>query len=162
MKKAQVQINETILVLFIFLMILSIGLIGFYKYIGYSNNKLIEQDRINKFNNMIGVFANIPEIKCSYLNEDKECVDALKLLSYSGKGEFGNARVSVIKVYPESSKVECTSALITQGKDCGVFMIYDKSNSGYSNNEIIYSPVSLYYPNEDKYYLAQLKIEVFS
>ncbi len=153
--------NETILVIFVFMVLLGIGLVGFYKYNQYSVDKIYQEDTLSYFYSSIGTFANMPEIKCSYLNSNQDCIDAFKLLAFKNKGFFGFSKITITKVYPEYSDKECTINLIKEKKDCGVFTIYDKEKPDSSGKDVIYSPISLYYPNEDKYYIAQLKIEVF-
>ncbi len=103
----------------------------------------------------------MPEIKCSYLNDDLDCVDALKLIAFKDKGDFGFYTITIKKVYPETEDEECTLNHLDKKRECNTFTIYDNPKKDYTDREVIYTPVSLYYPHEDKYYLGQLKLEAY-
>ena len=105
MKKAQVQIQETIIVIFIFILILGIGLIVFYRFNESSIQKIADDDKLMYFYNMIGTLPSMPELKCSSLGDEKECIDVSKLIAFKGKGDFFNSNITIYTVYPEKSKL---------------------------------------------------------
>lgn len=162
MKKAQVQIQETILVIFIFIIILGIGLIIFYKFNESSIQEIEKNDRMVYFYNMIGTLPNMPELKCSSLGDEKECIDVSKLIAFKDKGEFFNSNITIYTVYPEKSRQECTVQKLNAGQDCGTFLVFTNIPREWNNKKVIYTPVSLYYPDKDVYELGALVIEVYS
>lgn len=164
-KKAQLQIQETILVIFIFILIVGIGLIVFYKSNEASIKTIQDNDKLTYFYSMIGTFPSLPEIKCSYLSDDKECIDVSKLIAFKNKGFFGFSNITIYTIYPEKSNKECTIDLLNKGIDCGTFLIYNsippKCKTEFCEKKVIYTAVSLYYPDRDAYELGRLVIEVY-
>ena len=83
-KKGQLQIQETILVIFIFTLIIGLSLVVFYKF----NINSIKEDTLEyeeyKFKQLIDVIPNMPELKLSEIGIESEwCIDLLKAKAFS-------------------------------------------------------------------------------
>src|SRR3989338_5677999 len=81
-RKGQLQIQETILVLFIFIVILVLGMVFFYRFSlqGLEENKL-DNERL-KFNTMLSTVPEMAEITCSIYSQEVNCIDVYKLLAF--------------------------------------------------------------------------------
>ena len=79
LKKGQIQIQETTMVIFIFTIIFGLGLILFYNF---SLNSIEESDmryQENKFKQLIDVIPNLPELRLSEMGiESEACIDLIK------------------------------------------------------------------------------------
>ena len=139
-KKSQVQIFETIAVLFVFFLLIIIGF-TFYTKIAKSNLKS-EQDEFSQLES-IAIAQKVmfmPELQCSQDNIAKEnCFDKLKLDSaktiitsneiyYYDLFEFSD--ISVFQIYPDYLKWE----------------IYSRKTNDFRNNFTTNVPVSIYDP----------------
>lgn len=152
MKKAQLGIQESVLAIFIFLIILIISLSFFYKY--QSNS--IKTDQFDyektKFYQLLSIIPNIPELKCSSLLREDECIDSIKLLNFDKKNIFG---FKDIKIYTEeNATIECNS---NNYPNCNLFNLYSRQKKG--SIIITKTPTSLYYPLTDEYKFAILEIK---
>ena len=91
-KKAQLEIHETILVIFIFIILLLVGITFFYRFSLQSIENIKEEHETAKFNELVSVIPNMAEIKCSHLTKESKCIDVIKLSSFvetSKKYKFG-------------------------------------------------------------------------
>lgn len=156
MKKSQIQIGETIAVLFVFFILVIIGFI-FYASVIKSNIES-EKDELSQLRS-IGVAQRamfLPELQCSENNiVIDNCIDMLKLESaqnimkeneiyYYDLLEFSD--VSVSQIYPEESK----------------WGIYSRKIEGFKNKFVTNVPISLYDPATRKHRFAVLTIEMLS
>nr|MBA4404744.1 hypothetical protein [Nanoarchaeum sp.] len=135
-KKAQIGIQETILVIFIFIIVLMIGMIFFFQF----NMKSIEND-IDKYNEfrfkqLIDVIPNMAELRYSKLGiEDVYCIDLLKARAFSelNSYDFGRKEIKLDEI-----------------------VLY--SNPGRGEIRKVSSPVCVYDPRNSKFYLTDLEI----
>lgn len=140
MKKGQLQIQETMFVIFIFIIIFMVGLVFFYR----SSVASFERDKLeyeeDKFKLLIDVIPNMPELKYSELEIDSEwCIDSLKakaFASISDRYDFGFKKISIIG-----------------GEN---IVLYEKFRSSESVRKYS-SPVCLYSSN--KFSMAKLEVE---
>jgi len=159
-KKAQLEIQETVLVVFIFIILLLIGITFFYRFSLQSIENIKEEHETAKFNELIATIPNMAEIKCSHLTKESECVDAIKLSSFietSKKYKFGFKNITIVKVYPENVDAKCTRFNFD---NCNYWEIYF-SKKATESKFVISTPISIYYPNEDEYEVGKLIIERF-
>lgn len=160
-KKGQMQINETILVIFIFTVMMLIGFVLFNRWMSVSIEQEFLDNERSRFSNMLTTVAEMPEIKCSSQGKDFNCVDSLKLLS-ANKGDyverFGFREIKVNLVYPEVRERECSTATYPS---CDEFLVYSNRPSEFKEEEIIRTPVSLYYPITEEYKIGVLEIRWF-
>lgn len=140
MKKGQLQIQETMFVILVFIIIFMIGLIFFYR----SSVASFEKDKLeyeeDKFKLLIDVIPNMPELRYSELTIYSDwCVDSLKAEAFSlisDKYDFGFKKIT-----------------ITGPK---TIILYDKFKSSESVRKYS-SPICLY--DSDKFSMAKLEVE---
>lgn len=156
MGKAQIQIGETIAVLFVFFILIAIGLIFYVKVI--KGNIELEREELSQLKS-VGIAQRImflPEVQCS---EDNiiidNCIDILKLdsaqgimneneLYYYDLLEF--SEVSIFEIYP--NKAEWT--------------LYSRKTDDFTNKFVTNVPVSLYNPMTRRHGFGVLTIETIS
>lgn len=167
-KKAQLEVQETIIVVFIFVVLLSLGLLLFYKFQLSSLDQQKIEIQENKFNMMLLIFPNSPEIECSSGLVTRNCIDTLKVLSLKKSVEqdqqfyfkkFGYKKLQLTSLYPIKNEKECTSTNI---EDCGVWTIYNKPAPNQDMSKILRTPISIYYPQTDSYGIGELRLEAFA
>lgn len=162
-KKGQIQINETILVIFIFTVIMLLGLVLFNRWTKASiENEFLDNERV-RFSNMLSTIPEMSELKCSSQGRSLNCLDSLKLLAWGNpdldyKKKFGLREIRVNVVYPENEKVLCESATYPK---CDEFMIYSNKPKEIKEEEVIKTPISLYYPDLNEYKVGVLEIKWF-
>ena len=146
MKKGQLQIHETILVLFIFIVLLVIGMIFFYRYNAQSLRDSVFEIELSRFNAMLSTFPQSPEIRCSFLGQDSSCVDSYKLIGFKDliesdksyyRAKYGFKNITFYMLYPKKNSEECSSSNI---KDCGVWTLYLEKPKNYRQTLIIETP----------------------
>jgi len=152
MKKAELQIQESILAIFIFFVILGISLIFFYQY----QNSSIKSDMLRyeqtRYYELLANIPNMPELRCSSLTDEQDCIDTLKLVYFNPKEhDFGEKSIK-ISLLNQSKTALCSQS---NYPDCNIYLVYNKANSGL----IITSPVSLYYPLTNEYKPGLLEIK---
>ncbi len=160
-KRAQVQIQETILVIFVFTVLLLVGLIIFYRFQVQSIENENFNNELFKFYNMVGYFPNIPELKCSSLTEESECIDVLKMLAFRNTEQnYGYKNITVFVIYPKSTSLkECVKSV----DSCNIFKLYyNKPNFQVKNIYKTSTIVSLYYPETDEYRVGKLVLEWYT
>ncbi len=140
-KKGQLQIQESIIVIFLVMIIIIIGMIFFFKV----SSKSIDTDSYAyeefRFHQMIEVVPNMAEFKCSHLGVEEECLDWLKVRSFTSLG------------LGEDYPVFKDKSIILK-KDGVENLIYFDAEC--LDARIISSPVSLYDPLLDRYSVAEL------
>lgn len=155
-RKSQIQIGETIAVLFVFFILIIVGFIFYVKVI--KGNIELEKDELSQLRS-IGIAQRVmflPEIQCS---EDNiiidNCIDILKLDSaqklmrenevyYYDMLEFSD--VSVLQIYPAEAK----------------WSIYSRKTEDFRNKFLTNVPISLYDPASRKHGFGILSVETLS
>ena len=159
-KKSQIQIGETIAVLFVFFILIGIGFIFYAKFI----RENVEEEKEEFFQQRsIGIAQRVmflPELQCSedIVKEIKNCIDVLKLESaadiikrkenevyYYDLLEF--SKITLTQVYP-------LNPLISD------LEIYNREN--FENKFLTNVPISLYNAITKKYAFGILTIETTS
>ncbi len=156
MKKAQIQIGETIAVLFVFFILIIIGFIFYVKVI--KGNIELEKDELSQLRS-IGIAQRVmflPEVQCS---EDNiiidNCIDILKLNSaqdlikeneiyYYDLLEYSD--VSIIQIYPNEVK----------------WNLYSRKTDDFKSKFVTNVPISLYDPVTRKHGFGVLTIETLT
>lgn len=154
MKKAQMQMQETMLAIVIFIIILAICLTFFYRF--QSSSIKADQFRYEqtKYYELFSIIPNLPDIKCSLLTNEEDCIDTTKLLSFDEK-KYQNLLIDKeIKIYYQDGNITCN---LKNYPNCNSFNIHSKKKKG--SFEIFKSPVSLYFPAKDEYKLGILEIK---
>lgn len=152
-KKSQIQIGETIAVLFIFFILIIIGFIFYVKII--KGNIELEKEEMQQLKS-VGIAQSIiflPEVQCS---EDNiiidNCIDILKLTSAESimnENELyyydmlGFSDVTIRQIYPDEAK----------------WSIYSRKTQSFRNKFVTNVPLSLYDPITRKHSFGVLTIE---
>lgn len=162
-KKGQIQINETILVIFIVTVIMLLGVVLFNRWTKLSiENEFLDNERI-RFSNMLGTIPEMSELKCSSQGRLFNCLDSLKLLALGNldlgyQKMFGFREIKVNIVYPETEKALCKSSTYPE---CNEFIVYSNKPSKIKEEDVIETPISLYYPDLGEYKIGILEIKWF-
>ena len=158
-RKGQLQIQETILVLFIFIVILVLGMVFFYRFSlqGLEENKL-DNERL-KFNTMLSTVPEMAEITCSIYSQEVNCIDVYKLLAFKNINDkymdrMGFMNITIYSLYPERNGNVCELGSV---RDCGIWNIYYNKPIEAKTTLVLRSPVSLYYI--DKYGIGEIVME---
>ena len=155
-RKSQIQIGETIAVLFVFFILIIVGFMFYVKVI--KGNIELEKDELSQLRS-IGIAQRVmflPEVQCS---EDNiiidNCIDILKLdaaqklmkeneVYYYDLLEFSD--VSVLQIYPTEAK----------------WGIYSRKTEDFRNKFLTNVPISLYDPTARKHGFGVLSVETLS
>ena len=155
-RKSQIQIGETIAVLFVFFILIIVGFMFYVKVI--KGNIELEKDELSQLMS-IGIAQRVmflPEVQCS---EDNiiidNCIDILKLDSaqklmrenevyYYDMLEFSD--VSILQIYPIEAK----------------WSIYSRKTDDFRNKFLTNVPISLYDPASRKHGFGILSVETLS
>ncbi len=159
MKKAELQMQETMLVIFIVTIIIGIALFTFYQI----QLKSIEKSKVEleQSRNLIllETLPNSIELSYSNLGNEQNSIDTLKLLN-SNSLNYGFKDISIKQVYPEiNGEIICNKQSYP---NCNKYVVYSKKLSKYNSLEVISVPVSLYFPYTDEYKSAVLEVKSYS
>lgn len=144
-KKSQIQIGETIAVLFVFFILIAIGFV-FYVSIVKSNVES-EGEELSQLASIqvVQKVTSMPELQCSkdVVKEELDCIDMLKLrAAQSVISEnkayyfdlFGFGEINVKEIYPNPDSL--------------ILNIYSNNIQDYKDKFVTNFPVSLYDPIE--------------
>lgn len=154
-KKAQIQMMETIAVLFIFFILVVMGFV-FYAKILKGNLELQKEESIQL--NAIEVAqraSSLPELQCSEDNiVSDNCIDILKLEAASGIMQQNDvyyydrllfSKITVNEIYPGSRE----------------WGLYSRPLDEFSNKITTSIPISLFNPIENKNAFGIMTVELF-
>ena len=157
-KKAQIQIFETIVVVFIFFILIAVGFVFYSKFIRGNIQTIGEQSAQSKSIAIAQRVMFLPELQCSEDNAIKDnCIDKLKLESaknvmtanevyYYDLFEFSEIKIK--KIYPaEEPESTLYSRLPT---------------TDYKNKFITNVPISIYDPSKKAYGFGILTIQTIT
>ncbi len=172
MKKGQVHISETILVLFVVIVIILLGMIVYFRFSIEKNKALADELSEEEATVLLAKVNNLGEFSCS----DEECMDTSKFLPFrKALGEdiqfyrnvFGRKKITFKRIYPEPSDdvkdMECDVSKYIQleyPNNCAVWSVYDY-NPENALGPSISVPISLYFPEIDEYHIGRLEIQHF-
>lgn len=153
-RKAQIQIGETVAVLFVFFILVIIGFIFYVKV--FKSNLEAERDEVSQLRS-IGIAQRVmflPELQCSddIVKEVSDCVDRLKIdaakdIMKENERDyydlFGFGEINVKQIYPENRE----------------WAIYSRKTESFRNKFVTNVPVSIYHPLTRKYGFGVLTIE---
>ena len=158
MRKSQIQMGETIAVLFVFFILVIVGFIFYVKVI--KGNIESQTEELSQLRS-VGIAQRVmflPELQCSQDSIITDnCIDKLKLesaqnimrekeneLYYYDLLEFGN--VSISQIYPDEKK----------------WTVYSRKTEDFKNKFVTNVPIALYDPLTRKYGFGVLTIETLS
>src|SRR3989338_2695942 len=110
--RGQLQIQETILVIFIFIVLLMLGLVFFYRVQISSIKSEFNEFEREKLSVDFITLGELPEFSCSKLGEKESCVDTGKLIVFMGLNgsskyreyyfsRFGYKNITFYQIYPK-------------------------------------------------------------
>jgi hypothetical protein len=169
-KHGQVQINETMLVLFAIVLIIIVGIFVYYRFslqrIEIIKDELTEQEA----SVLLSSISNSPEIQCTQSN----CIDTSKLIPFTQLSKeqaayyalgLGKKRITINQVYPVvEADAHCDISRYNQYEypsNCNHWIIYDYNPSQSTNMIKISTPISLYYPALDIMGIGRLEIGIY-
>ena len=155
-KKGDVQINETIIVLIVFSIILFIAIGIFYKYNIQSTKDLEMEFQENRILNLLSTLPNSPELVYTKLGNEDNSIDTSKLINLKlDKLGFMEIRIKVVYSWSENNNGLCDN---NNYPNCNEFLIY--SNKGNKRNyNVLTTPVSLYYPLLKEHRAGKMEIK---
>ena len=175
-KRAQLQIQETILVVFIFIILIILGMVFFYRVQSASIADDFREFQSEKLAVDFITLGDLPEFSCSRAGVRENCVDTVKMTAFQGlAGEngrlreyylerFGYKNVTVYQIYPVRNNAECGRGRIS---DCGVWNIYTEKPARITSKRVLDTPVSLYFPcsaegcTDDNYAIGLMVVEAY-
>lgn len=154
-KRAQIQMMETIAVLFIFFILVVMGFV-FYAKILKGNLELQKEESIQLNGIEVAQRASsLPELQCSEDNiVSDNCIDILKLEAASGIMQQNDvyyydrllfSKITVNEIYPGSKEWE----------------LYSRPLDEFSNKITTSIPISLFNPIENKNAFGIMTVELF-
>lgn len=158
MKKAELQMQETIIVIFIVTIIIGISLFTFYQLQLKSIEKFRFELEQNRNLILLSTLPNSPELSYSYLGNEENAVDTLKLISNELRDK-GFREITIKQVYPQANNVICSKQ---NYPECNQYLIYNNKPRKIVNTQIISMPVSLYFPYDDEYKSGILEVKSYS
>jgi hypothetical protein len=168
-KKGVARMTETILVLFFVVVLISAVMIVYYKInIGNIKERGFELSEEGA-SVLLNSITRMAEVSCN--NED--CLDIVKILAFREVSKrqasyyrsiFGNKKIFVERLYPESLEKECEvndfNSNVFPG-NCNKITIYEEVPESYNSKAIVSSPVSLWYDVHGAHSLGRITIEVY-
>lgn len=169
-KKGQLQIQETILAVFIFIVLIMFGLIFFYKVQSASIKEDFNKFQRERLEMDFITLGDLPELSCSKAGIKESCIDSAKLIVFSelaSKGEqkqyyferFGYKNITIYQVYPKrSSNNICSSGTLA---NCGIWEVYVKKPAKGKSKDVYTTLVSLYFSEKDDYGMGLMVVEAY-
>jgi len=153
MKKAEIQMQETILVTFVVTIIIVLGLFFFYKINQNSLDKeVLEYEQLQVYA-LLSTLQNHAQVQYSYLGNSENSIDTAKLLN-TKLNDLGEKEITIKQIYPRTDNKKCSPG---NYPNCNSYLIYSKHTK--ENVNIISTPVSLYFPSTNEYKLGLLEIK---
>lgn len=149
MKKGELQIYESVFVIFFFVIIFMVGFFLFYRFTLEDIRKDNFEFEDYRFKQLIGIVPSMYEVRCSFSLSDKECIDLSKAIAFKKISKdyfniFGYKKISIKEVYPEDKEA---------------IIIYEKVPNKYKTRREISSPVSIYDAKSDRFKVGKLVLE---
>ncbi len=169
-KKSQVHVSETILVLFVVVVILMLGVTVYFKFSVEKSKSLADELSEEQATIMLVKAVGLEELSCNEVG----CMDTSKFLPFKRimgedfsryKRIFGRKTITLKIIYPvpdqSMTEVECDVSKYIQTvypENCGFWTLYDYN----PENELaakVSTIVSLYYPEFDEHKIGRLEID---
>ena len=154
MKKAMLQLQESILVTLVIVIIIGLGLFVFYKFTINSLDKSKYELEQNRVFTLISTIQNNPLVSYSNLGDEQNALDTSKLIN-ANLTNLGFKEITVKQVYPLNN-VSCNK---NNYPDCGSYVVYNKKLKTLKNVEIISTPISIYFPLTNEYKAGLIEIK---
>jgi hypothetical protein len=160
-KKSQIQMMETIAILFIFFVIVFIAIIFFSRIWRSSISEEVSKYQELSSIEVAQLASSLPELQCSEDNIVKSnCVDRLKVIAVQVTDQpqndlldvnyyfdfFGYSQITIQQIFPDSTDT---------------WTIYHKAPEQIKNKRTTYFPISIFDPVENANYFGLLTLEVY-
>src|SRR3989344_3983513 len=109
MKKAEIQIQETIIVIFIITIIIGLGIFLFYRYTLSSLEKTKLEYEEDQVYSLLATLPNSAELTYTKLNNPQNAIDTSKLFNVK-LANLGFKEINIKQVYPKEDNVTCTKS----------------------------------------------------
>mgnify|MGYP006865052624 CR=1 FL=1 len=140
--------QESIFVVFIFFIILMIGMIVFYQLEARSINNIRSESEENAFYHMISYVPSMPELQCSRLGIQEECIDLTKAYAFENlQSDYYQEVFGSKKIILEVDEEE--------------ILLYDWNPENFNGIRKINSPVSVFDSRENKYVIGVLEVNMY-
>ena len=168
--KGQFEISESLLVLFVIVLIIAIGTFLYYRY---SIQHIHQQGQVLQEEQASLLLARItamPEIGC----DRADCVDTAKLIPFHSltrsqlkdySNVFGTQRIVIYQLYPVTQHFPCdtlTYQSIGYPENCDSWEIYSNKPQQITATTKISKIVSLYFPELHAYRIGKVEIETYT
>jgi hypothetical protein len=183
-KKGSIKIFETIMVVFIFIVMIIVGMSFFERY----TKADIANDAMEfaewRLHSLRATMPETSELVCTEFGHKQSCMDSYRMVAFSSlaksgyqmvdlsdptnnivfadllKSRYGAKNITVKVIYPEDKVSEevCTQANMV---DCGQWNLYDNVPSNYKGKIVVNTPVTIYYPDSEDYSIGVMRIEEY-
>ena len=166
-KRAELEMNETFLVLFAVVILIIIGIFVYTRFSLQHVKSVSQQLTEQEASVLLAGISSLPEITCAREN----CIDTTKLIPFFQLSFYssyyprllGDKKIIITQVYPvPSAPALCDLDHYTQlsyPDNCGSWVVYDHTEHT-SHLAFISRPVSLYYPETNEYRIGRLQIGI--
>ena len=153
MKRSQIQMSETIAVLFVFFVLLGLGFIFYGKYMETSVVQAGEESAKLRSVAIVQKIMFLPELECNS-KKRSNCIDLLKVEAAKeaiSKNQlyyydiFENSEINISEIYPEERN----------------FALYSRKLTEFSNIYETSVPVALLDPIAGKYSFGMIKVKTY-
>ena len=169
MKKGQLHMGESVMVVVIFVVILIMGMVFYFNFKSKDIDNTRQEINLESAEGLLSILSSIAEVKCSDKLIERDCVDSSKLLAMDGivnkyrdrySKLFGSKKIVVEILYPKSEvSKKCTQKeynLVDYPNNCNEFVIYEPFSGG--SDKSVSVPVSIYFPHSDSYGVGRLRV----
>ncbi len=169
--KSQIDINETLLVLFVIIIIIILGMLVYFRYSQAHITTIAAELSEQESSIILASILRLPEISCT----DNTCIDTSKLLPFQillqGKMSyyrvlFGSKTIRITHLYPEPNiTAPCTIQTYNQftyPDTCNSWVVYDGTPSQFTRKSVISTPISLFFPEQDQYRIGRLEVTTYA
>jgi len=151
--KGQLHQMETIAILFVFFILVALGVVFFTKVAASNIQKDVEKFQELSKIQIAQIASSLPELQCSQDNVVRpNCVDTLKAETVQLGTEyfdlFAYSTITVEQIFPAGSGNK--------------HIIYDKQPNEMKSKLTSYFPISMYDARDNNYYFGVMLIEVYS
>ncbi len=165
--KGQIELSETIIVLFIAVIIIVFGIIFYFQYYTKHISNIGGKFTEERYNVLLASISSMPELKCSFLGNEEQCIDVLKVMAFNEDNYFdilGYSNITIEQVYPETINEECTGLKYqntTYPDNCRYWKVYARRPLVVKEAIKIETPISLYFADKREYRIGKLMIEFY-
>ena len=170
--KGQIEMNETLLVVFFIVLIIAIGSLLYYRHFMETAKTQVEELSEQEMSVLLASITEMGEIRCG----QGDCIDTSKIIPFSNvikahsayyNADLGFKKITLEIVYPasEHNKAPCDLRAYQQSmypNNCGFYTLYENEPKQAKKAITVGSPVSIYYPETDEYRIGRLKIESYA